>query len=196
MKKSMKMAVGIVSMLFTMTGFCFGQQEKDTKKTNSNSERVVEGYPIIEKIKTEGKGITNSQLVVAGYPVSEKDPVKIQRSRTLTFKNESKKAEVKVNMTEEYNLISFRILSNIDKGSVVIEIIDPKGEKQGTCTVKSDDTIIAGENTWTEEHVIGEITKDFRYPLNGEWIIRVVPAAATGSVQIEIMQQYLSHLAR
>jgi hypothetical protein len=196
MKNSMKVAVGIVAMLFTVTGFCFGQQEKATKKTNSNSERVVEGYPIKEKIKTEVKGITNSELVVAGFPISEKDPVKVQRSRILNFNNESKKTEVKVNMTDDYNYISFRIVSFFEKGCVIVEIIDPKGEKQGTCTVKSDDNIIVGENTTTKEHVSGEITKDFRYPLNGEWIIRVIPTAATGSVQIEIMQQYLSHLAR
>jgi hypothetical protein len=93
-------------------------------------------------------------------------------------------------------LLIFRILCTVDKGSVVVEIIDPKGQKQGTCTVKSDDSVVLGENSTTQEHVTGEITKDFRYPLNGEWIIRSTPSSALGRVQMDIRQEYYRNLAR
>ena len=183
----MRITVGIVAMLFATTGFCFGQQKNAGKKVNSNTEVVVSGHP--------STGIGKTEEVV-GYPLDEKDEVKIHKSRIIDFKNESKKSEVKVMMNEDYNFLQFRINCNLDKGNVVVEIIDPKGEKQGTCTVKSDDNVVLGENSTTQEHVTGEIIKDFRYPLNGEWIIRASPSSAMGRVQIGIDQQYYRNLAR
>jgi len=125
-----------------------------------------------------------------------KDQIKLERSRRLDFSNASKKSEVKINMTEDHNWLHLKISSNFSTGAVVVEIIDPNGEKRGTYTIKTDDPVELGENTTTAEHVNAELAKDFRYPQNGEWIVRAIPTSATGWIVIEITQEYCQGLNR
>ena len=109
----------------------------------------------------------------------------------MTFQNESKKSDVKITITDEYNYLGISIRSKFIKGTVVVEIIDPKGEKQGSYTLKTEETVVLGDNTTSGEEVSGEFDKYFRLPLNGEWIIRAVPTMATGNIQLVLTQRYI-----
>ena len=169
----MKFYVGVVAMMFAVTGIGFGQVSK-IKKTSTNLKPItVQGYPIDTLQK----------------PV--KDDITINRSRSMAFQNESKKSEVKITMTDEYNYLGISIRSKFIKGTVVVEIIDPKGEKQGSYTLKTEETVVLGDNTTSGEEVSGEFDKYFRLPLNGEWIIRAVPTMATGNIQLVLTQRYI-----
>jgi hypothetical protein len=209
MKNSMKVSVGLVVMMIAMTGFCFGQQKAKEKKAASNQEVVVEGHALPEKaIRVEGypirvEGVSlpeksgNSPTVkeVVGYPLTDQEPVKdeisINRSRKLEFVNESKKSEVKITMTDEYNYLGISIRSQFSKGTVMVEIYNPKGEKQGTYTLKTEETVVLGDNTSSGEEVTGSFDKYFKLPLTGEWVIRAIPTAATGSIQLILNQKYI-----
>lgn len=190
MKNSMKISLGLMVLLFALTGFCFGQQKSAGKKVNSNSEVVVEGKPLAEK-----KENSNSLWLVEGVPLKDKEPVKdeitIKRSRSMGFQNESKKSEVKITMTNEYNYLGISIRSKFIKGTVVVEIFDPKGDKQGSYTLKTEETVVLGDNTTSGEQVSGEFDKYFRLPINGEWIIRAVPTSATGTIELVLTQRYI-----
>jgi len=140
--------------------------------------------------ETSEKKASNDLLQTDIYQGPDKDAFKLHRSRIINFKDESKLTEVKVNMTDDYNYLNINISCNFDKGSVLIELVDPKGEKKGNYSVKTDDSVVIGDKTTTQEHVMGEMAKEFTTPLKGEWIIRATPISATGRVQIEIIQQY------
>ncbi|TSA32606.1 MAG: hypothetical protein D4R64_15820 [Porphyromonadaceae bacterium] len=167
MKNSIKITVGVMAMMFAVTEFCFSQESTDKKDRSFGT------------------------MVINTYVERGKDDIKVERRRTLDFKNESKKAEVKVNMTEEYNYLKIKIISQFNQGSVILEIVDPKGEKQGTYTAKSDEPVLIGDKTSTRESVNVEMEKTFNPPLKGEWIIRAIPASATGYISITITQQYI-----
>jgi len=110
------------------------------------------------------------------------DEVKIRRTQKLHFDDESKKAEIKVEVTKEYNYVVFDIQSQLYKGEIKVEIFDPNGDKQGSFTVKADDGTVSGDNTRAESSVRGQMAKVFGKPLNGEWKIKADPASAIGDL--------------
>ena len=204
----MKISVGVLAMIIAMTGFCFGQQETRKKKAASNSEVIVEGHALPEKktgitsgVKVEGFALHETQtngkeaIEVVGYPITDqktgKDPITIHRDRTLYFTNESKKSEVKITMTDDYNYLGISIRSEFNQGKIVVEIIDPKGEKQGSYTLKTEEQVVLGDNTKSTEDVSGEFDKYYKFPISGEWIIRAVPTAATGNIKLTLTQMYI-----
>jgi hypothetical protein len=101
---------------------------------------------------------------------------------------------VKITMTNEYNYLGISIQSQFSKGIVVVEIFDPKGDKQGSYTLKTEETVVLGDNTSSGEVVTGEFDKYFKLPINGEWIIRAVPTSATGTIQLILTQKYINRL--
>jgi hypothetical protein len=74
-----------------------------------------------------------------------------------------------------------------------VELLDPKGEKRGEYNLKSNETDHhRRSNTTVQEEVSGNLQKDFFNPLKGEWIIRAVPVAAEGTINVMIIQEYPS----
>ncbi len=191
MKSSMRITVGVAAMLFAVTGFCIGQ----TETKSGGTSKKAQGVTVTDvRSKSTGAGNKNDVLevhdvVIQGEP--KKDPIRLQRGVRSFYKSESKKSEVKVNMTDDHNLLRISIKSSFSEGVVIVEIIDPKGEKQGSYTLKRDDAVVNGENTTTPFDIVeGEFAKTFRFPIKGEWIIRSLPTAATGNMEIEITQSY------
>ena len=119
------------------------------------------------------------------------EELSLARSWSLSFDNESEKAEVKVKMTDEYNYMKFIVNSSFTKGKMLVELIDPNGKKQGNFTVKAYGEIKKGKNTNSKSRVAGNMQKAFKHPLIGTWIIRAIPSSATGELQINVQQQFL-----
>ncbi len=190
MKNSMRITVGIAAMLFAVTGFCLGQTEtKSISSSNKAKEVTVTG------VQSKSTGSSKKADVMEVHEVviqdePKKDAVRLNRSVKSFYQKESKKSELKINMTEDHNQLRISINSRFSEGGVVVEIIDPKGEKQGNFTLKRDEAIVSGENTTSSEVVEGQFTKLIRFPIKGEWIIRSLPTAATGNMEIEISQSY------
>ncbi len=137
--------------------------------------------------------ITTSILILifsfSSFGFSQEE-VRIQKSKTLMFDGESKKAEVKVKSTSEYNYLRLSLACSLLEGDVTIEIINPKGEREGMFTVKSDKTTSIGNKTTVEETVNGTMHKTFSKPLHGDWIIRATPSGAKGKVNYNIAQGF------
>jgi len=165
------------------------QAAAEARKRGASEAQIQQMLKRMEQEASEKKA-SNDLLQTDIYQGPDKDAFKLHRSRLINFKDESKLTEVKVNMTDDYNYLNINISCNFDKGSVLIELVDPKGEKKGNYSVKTDDSVVIGDKTTTQEHVMGEMAKEFTTPLKGEWIIRATPISATGRVQIEIIQQY------
>ena len=122
-----------------------------------------------------------------GYGQEE---VKINRRKNLYFKGESENAEVKINSTKDYNYLNINLNCSLSEGKVTIEIINPKGEKQGAFTIKTDEAPMAGKNTESDQSVNGSMSKVFGKPVLGEWIIKASPSEAAGSLNIMITQGF------
>jgi hypothetical protein len=199
MKNSLRFIGMLGAALILTTGFCAAQVAGTTTKAKSAREdksvKVVTGYPL-ETVP--GKAVAGYPLeagpaqavTVEGFPLVVKDLVSIQRKALLTFKGESKISEVKIKMTDEYNFLKIMISSNFRAGQITVELLDPKGEKRGEYNLKSNELIITGDNTTIQEEVSGNLQKDFSNPLKGEWIIRAVPVAAEGTINVMIIQEF------
>ena len=118
------------------------------------------------------------------------DEVKINRTKLLFFQGESKKAEVKVKSTKEYNYLVLKLRCQLTAGNITVEIYDPESKKQGTFTIKTDDPPVIGENTQSQQKVSGQLSKVFRKPLTGDWILRATPSSAEGNLSIDITQGF------
>ncbi len=193
MKNSMKIAAVSIVTLFTLTVFSQAQdpEKKDTGVKQAEGKFLTIGPPRFTGQKSSG---VKEATVEGRYLDPGQGSFKLARNRVLDYTNESKKSELKVSMTEEYNYLRIRIISTIFKGGTKLEICNPKGEVVGSYTVKADDEVVLGEQTKTSESVQGELTKSFRFPIKGDWIIRAMPTAATGSVLIEIYQEFYPNL--
>jgi hypothetical protein len=212
MKNSMKIAAVSMAMLCALTGISQAQvaQKKTTGVKSATSTKEVVGVKTttaVDPVTAQGYAVdaTQAQQKSSGelantfegrYLDPGQGAFKLARNRVLDYTNESKKSELKVSMTEEYNYLRIRILSTIFNGGTKLEICNPKGEVVGSYTVKADDEVVLGEQTKTSESVQGELTKSFRFPIKGDWIIRAMPTAATGNVLIEIYQEFYPNLDR
>jgi hypothetical protein len=195
MKKSMKIFGVLGTALFLSTGICAAQVAGTVKATKSTGEAKP-----VKQISVAGYAVdptdATQPVTVQGFPIVVKDQISIQRKALLTFKGESKATEVKIKMTDEYNFLKIMISSSFRSGQITVELMDPKGEKRGEYNLKSNELIITGDNTTIQEEVSGNMQKDFNNPLKGEWIIRAVPVAAEGTINVMIIQEYHPEMER
>jgi hypothetical protein len=158
---------------------------KTTKAAKAGKAMTVTGYPAASVAATP-----TSMATVEGFALPEKDQVSIQRKASLRFSGETKVSEAKIKMTGDYNYLMIALHGGLMSGSVTVEMIDPKGEIRGKFSLKTDDLVITGDKTSIQQMVNGDMQKDFRMPLSGEWIIRATGATAEGVIEIAINQQY------
>jgi hypothetical protein len=178
MKNSGKNIIGLGMFLFVLTAAGFGQQGK----TNLDV-KTVQGYKI------------GNDKVISGVEIREKESIKVSRTATLEFTPKSTTAEVKVNMTEDYNYLDFSIEGHIKSGSITVDLIDPKGDNKGTFNLKLDEMKVTGDAKVAKVEVVtGAMKKCFSNPLNGSWIIRATPVVTEASVYITIIQEFRRQL--
>ena len=117
----------------------------------------------------------------------------LKRSINLSGDSETKEIEIKVE--DENLLLNIIIKSNVKYGALTIEIYDPNGEKQGNFSVGSQ---LSSKRSSTEskdeksknEEVNGQIEKKIKEPVKGNWIIKIIPNKAEGTVLIRSKQVY------
>ena len=217
MKKTAKIIAGFGTVLFILAGNGYGQETaktvegykiappkatKSTKATKAGKVARVTDYarPVgtSEAVTFTGYAIAPvaataaGAISVEGFALPEKDQVSIQRKANLRFSGETKVSEAKIKMTGDYNYLMIALHGGLMSGSVTVEMIDPKGEIRGKFSLKTDDLVITGDKTSIQQMVNGDMQKDFRMPLSGEWIIRATGVTAEGVIDIVINQQYRS----
>ncbi|MCX6225802.1 MAG: hypothetical protein NTV01_13795 [Bacteroidia bacterium] len=199
MKKTVKIIAGFGTVLLMLTGAGYGQEAvktvegfkidppkaTKTKPAKAGKAVTVTGYPIAPVAATP-----TSMATVEGFALPEKDQVSIQRKASLRFSGETKVSEAKIKMTGDYNYLMIALHGGLMSGSVTVEMIDPKGEIRGKFNLKTDDLVVTGDKTSIQQMVNGDMQKDFRMPLSGEWIIRATGVTAEGVIDIVINQQY------
>jgi len=101
---------------------------------------------------------------------------------TINLKGESKTKEIVVNVEQEIPVMFLIINGSVKSGKAIIEIYDPKGNKQGSFTIEN-------ENNENNELVNSSINKSLKKPMLGEWKVKVDSDKAIGNVFITTMQK-------
>ena len=113
--------------------------------------------------------------------------IKLERSKKFIFANESKVAETKIDVTEEYNFLQIQIQSVFQAGEALVEILDPKGEVRGKYSIITDSDIKKGANTSVSSMVNAEMERAYRDPAKGDWKVRITPKNAAGETFIRTL---------
>lgn len=155
----------MVIMMMALTPLCFGQKEVTVqgKSTGVGETKTVQGVHSVQQ---------------------GQETVRLQKQTKLEFREESKKAELKIKFTDEYNILHVSMVCQLSSGSLVVYLIDPKGEEQGTFTVKAGDDVVMGDHTKIVQQVMGQMQKQIMNPLKGDWIVRAVPTNATCNLEV------------
>lgn len=113
---------------------------------------------------------------------------KVTKTKKLIFKGESEKAELKIEIDSKTTFLKIEISCNLGAGDTKISIIDPDGKKRGEFTVKTGSDLTSGSKTIISENVNGSLSKWFRAPKKGKWILKFEPNKASGGASIKIEQ--------
>lgn len=130
------------------------------------------------------------------------DETQVELTRNINLENDSKNENVTIVVNEASVRLELIIFANLNKGSVDIEIYSPSGQKESNITVGSPRGVhprwwrtFLGQKEWNitvgsqtasykEEIVNGTIKKILTEPDSGEWIIKLNPENASGSISI------------
>jgi nitrogen fixation protein FixH len=115
--------------------------------------------------------------------------------RTIPLKQKTKEQKIEIEVSGDVDQFDLKIMCDIEKGKVTIEVFDPAGRKQGKFTLGSEDYKAEpneeGELTYADREQ-GKLEKSVKDPDNGIWIIRVTQQKAKGYLNIRSSQHYRS----
>lgn len=121
---------------------------------------------------------------VSGGTPSVKPDTRVNLQRKIRMEHDSKPEEVILSIDDEVDSFELIINSSVSAGNLIIEVYDPKGNKQGTF---SGGTQL---NARKSEQVSGNISKILKDPESGNWKVNIVPTEATGMVIIQTALRY------
>lgn len=101
--------------------------------------------------------------------------------------NDSKNRIVKIKVIHE-NTLFFNINCTINSGSVLIEVFDPKGQKEGELSLEHREKSAAKKGTRISGSTSGSLNKIINAPEKGEWEVKVKPKKSNGHIYISIGQ--------
>lgn len=115
--------------------------------------------------------------------------------RSISLSGDSETEEIEIKVEDETLNLNISIRSTVKVGGLTIEIYDPNGVRQGNFSVGSQLNLKRHsserkDNKSKNEVVNGQIEKLVKEPIVGNWIIKIIPSKAEGSVSILSKQIY------
>lgn len=104
-------------------------------------------------------------------------------SRSILLKGDSMEEEIKIKIDQPVNYLYLKIDCRVTSGKVKLELYAPNGEKKGNFTI--EEQLNTSEENTKEESVQGKITKEIKNPMQGDWIVKIVPIKTKGKVSIQ-----------
>jgi hypothetical protein len=111
--------------------------------------------------------------------INEDSYTKRDLGRKIRLENDSKSAEILIDVKENIQRFELVITSRINSGKLKIEIYDPDGTTQGYYSVGNQ------LNAEYEEKAEGRVRKSLFEPQPGNWTVKIVPQVATGTINID-----------
>ena len=104
----------------------------------------------------------------------------ITLNRNIELDGSSDTEEIKVEVSKDTTTLFIGINSTIQSGQLTIELYDPKGNKHGNFSVESQ----LKSNKSRTESVCGQMQKQIKDPVKGDWIVKLIPNKVIGNVSI------------
>jgi len=113
----------------------------------------------------------------------------LSSSKIVEFHAEATPTEIKVSVTDEFNYLRFYIQGFFEEGEVEFKIFDPNGISKGGFIIKTDSDVKKGMATSIKSSVTGKMSKSYRNPEKGNWLIQIKPLKrSTGRTEIKTLQ--------
>ncbi|GET33859.1 hypothetical protein PbJCM13498_27220 [Prolixibacter bellariivorans] len=105
---------------------------------------------------------------------------------TLSGKD-SKAKSVKLEVAQR-NPLFFNVDGEINSGNVLIEIFNPKGQKEGELSLEHHRESGSKTNSGLSDNTSGSLNKIINSPETGDWVVTITPEKSTGHIHISIAQ--------
>ncbi|MEL6810002.1 MAG: hypothetical protein AAFP76_01560 [Bacteroidota bacterium] len=109
-------------------------------------------------------------------------------ARTIELDDSSNNESIKMEVDKDTKNLMISVNSLISSGSLTMEILDPKGDKQGNFSVESQLSSSTSSGGKNKEEVCGQLNKSFSEPMAGSWTIKLKPRKVTGKIQVSSHQ--------
>lgn len=100
--------------------------------------------------------------------------------------NDSKTKSVKVKVTKS-NTLFFNIGGEISSGKVLIEIFDPKGQRQGVLSLEYHKGTPKTGAVFSDK-TLGSTNNIVNAPETGDWVVKIIPKKSNGLIHISVAQ--------
>jgi len=170
----------ILIICFTAAQQSFGQKRKYTKvdtfyfetpNTQKNTFQVKSNDSLSEK----------KHIYISTFSNTEVTDFSLTRAISLIDNSGSKTISIEINDGSPEFLLS--IDCNLQKGSLDVEIYDPKGTKRGNFSVKGSGH--SNSKSGWHETVGSVINKRYLNPLKGTWSLKFVAKKVTADIMIK-----------
>lgn len=114
----------------------------------------------------------------------------LKKLKNENFNMTSKDSEIKsieIEVSNE-NALFFNIVGDINSGNVLIEIFDPKGNKEGELSLEHQKESVFKSKSKSAGSTSGTINKTINSPEIGLWLVKVSPEKAKGNISISVAQ--------
>jgi hypothetical protein len=103
---------------------------------------------------------------------------------------DSEKREIKINVAKNTSRVSLNINCQIEVGNLTIEVYNSKGKKQSNFSVEGSSKSKYKKGKGESAH--GQINLNTSSPIEGDWVIKVIPKQAIGKILI-CSNQYVNN---
>ena len=100
---------------------------------------------------------------------------------------DSKATSVKLKVTQR-NPLFFNVDGEINSGNVLIEIFNPKGQKEGELSLEHHKASTPQIGARLSGNTSGSLNKTINSPETGDWIVKITPEKSNGNINISVAQ--------
>ena len=130
-------------------------------------------------------------LLTANFTGFGQEYIKLERSMILPHDLQSKIDGVLIKVSDEYNYLKVKVQGQVNKGDILVELVDPEGEVRRNFTLKTSSAAIEGIDLGEKGYVAGEMEKSYRNPPTGNWLVRVTyNPEANGKIKVNSLLIY------
>lgn len=108
----------------------------------------------------------------------------VNLSRNIEFDGTSEKQEVNIAVSEGNDKLCFGISSTLQSGDLTVEIYDPNGKDYGNFSIEGQ----SSSSAKNKDMVCGQMNKEIKDPIQGNWLVKLIPSKAKGQIAINTMQ--------
>lgn len=124
--------------------------------------------------------------------------------KDFTYENETSEQEVNISVNQQSEYVAFRFDGTIEKGKLVITILDPNEKKEGgfelevqKSTGRNSNSNSSSNNNKIHSYTFtsttggkasGNMTKQIDNPVMGKWIIQIKAIDVVGELRVNMAQ--------